>query len=72
MIIWCCCCGKQALFSETPSRYDKDVTAGKGGRAGFKNDEIFCAYCAEDIDENGLFPEERMQLTEEERDSYDS
>ena len=58
-IIYCCCCGKQAVFSYEPDIYDKYVTRGNGGKAAFKSDEIICFYCAKDLDENGLFPEER-------------
>lgn len=43
----------------SPSINDKYCTKGEGSKAGFKSDEVFCGYCAEDLDENGLFPEER-------------
>jgi hypothetical protein len=58
----CCCCGKQAVWGREPSRDDKHVTKIEGGRAGFKSGEVFCGYCAEDMDENGLFPEEAAQV----------
>lgn len=61
MIIRCCCCGKQAIKSPKPSRYDKYRTTLENARAGFSSREVFCGYCAEDMDENGLFPEEQMQ-----------
>jgi hypothetical protein len=57
MKIYCCVCAKQAV-SYPVSRYDKYITKREGGRAGF-NKEIFCGFCAEEMDENGLFPEER-------------
>jgi hypothetical protein len=44
-----------------PSRDDKRVTKLEGGRAGFKANEVFCGYCAENMDENGLFPEEAAE-----------
>lgn len=58
--IYCCTCGKQAVDRDV-SRNDKTCTILKNSRAGFKNNEVFCGYCAEELDENGLFPEERMQ-----------
>lgn len=58
MRIVCCCCGKQALKGDV-SQYDEYCTTLTGARAGFKSDEVFCGYCAEDLDENGLFPEEQ-------------
>jgi hypothetical protein len=57
--IYCCCCGKQAVWDQYPSIYDKYITKMEGSKAGFKFDEVFCGYCAMDLDENGLFPEER-------------
>ena len=58
MIVRCPCCAKQVV-SYHVSRHDKECTIRKGGRAGFTSSEVFCGYCAEDLDENGLFPEER-------------
>lgn len=66
MIIYCCCCGKQVLKDSPPSRFDKYTTKSQGGKANFGN-TVFCGYCAEDLDEYGLFPEERSMLTNEER-----
>ncbi len=60
--VYCCVCGKQAVSymgSPIGQNYDPDTTTFEGGRAGFKPNEIFCGYCAKDLDENGLFPEER-------------
>lgn len=61
MRIICCCCGKQAVKDQNPDKFDKYITKLEGGRAGFKAGECFCGYCAEDMDENGLFPEEAAQ-----------
>lgn len=61
MKVYCCCCGKQAVRNRNPSRDDKRVTKLEGGRAGFKANEVFCGYCAENMDENGLFPEEAAE-----------
>jgi len=56
---YCCCCGKQFVLRET-NRNDEwvveaynAVSMGCGKHA--------CKYCAEDLDENGLFPEERKK-----------
>lgn len=57
LVIHCCCCGKQVV-SWKPN-HDDYVTTLVGARAGFNRNEVFCGYCAEDLDENGLFPEER-------------
>ncbi len=53
----CASCGKQILRHGTPPRNDKHATKAEGGRAGFGN-TAFCGYCAEDMDEYGLFPGE--------------
>jgi len=59
--LYCCCCGKQAIKSGKPSRHDKYTTTLEGARAGFSYGQVFCGYCAEEMDENGLFPEEQAQ-----------
>lgn len=33
----------------------------EGAKAAFNRNEVFCGYCAEELDENGLFPEERYE-----------
>ena len=58
MKIVCCCCGKQAI-NQRVSRDDKYVTILEGAKPGFSAGECYCGYCAEELDENGLFPEER-------------
>lgn len=58
MRIYCVCCGKQAVNYHVSER-DPHCTIIEGGRAGFKPGECYCGYCAQDMDENGLFPEER-------------
>lgn len=62
MKVYCCSCGKQAVKDYNPSRDNKYATKQEGGRTAFNVGEIFCGYCAEEMDENGLFPEERLQL----------
>ena len=59
--LYCCCCGKQAVKNGKPPRHDKYTTTLEGARAGFSRGEVFCGYCAEEMDENGLFPEEQAQ-----------
>lgn len=56
--IVCVCCGKQAIPGEVPLN-DPYVTTLDGARAGFHAQECYCGHCAKDMDENGLFPEER-------------
>jgi len=58
MKIYCCTCGKQAV-NYNVSPYDENLTILKGSKAAFKSNEVFCGYCAVDLDENGLFPEEK-------------
>lgn len=58
MKVVCVCCGKQALNQKVPVD-DEFTTTLIGARAGFTAGECFCGHCAEDMDENGLFPEER-------------
>lgn len=65
MIIKCSCCAKQAV-NYNVSRYDKYCTIFQGSKADFNN-QVICGYCAEDLDEYGLFPDERIMLTSEER-----
>lgn len=67
MIIRCVCCGKQAISGTKPSRSDPDVTTRVGARAAFHQDECWCGYCAEEMDENGLFPEEREAVNRKEK-----
>jgi len=65
MKIHCCCCGKQAVRGQNPSSHDKYTTKIEGGRTAFKSNECFCGYCSEQLDENGLFPEEAAQVFRE-------
>lgn len=59
--IKCCVCGKQAVDWNVSIR-DKHLTILKGAKAGWPREdyiEVFCGYCAIDLDENGLLPEEQ-------------
>jgi hypothetical protein len=58
--IYCAVCGKQAVPGQVPV-YDKYVCPLEGAKANFGN-TVFCGHCAKDLDENGLFPEERSGL----------
>jgi hypothetical protein len=64
MKIVCLTCGKQAI-SNMPlaGKINKSpyATTLEGARAGFRSGECFCGYCALEMDENGLFPEEADQ-----------
>ncbi len=57
MIIRCSACGKQLVKRSVP-KDDKYITTLSGAKRGF-GQEVFCGHCAVDLDENGLFPEER-------------
>ncbi|MCL4722653.1 MAG: hypothetical protein KJZ90_00060 [Rhodocyclaceae bacterium] len=61
MKIICCTCAKQALNQQVPVD-DPYVTTLIGARAGFKPGECYCGHCAKEMDENGLFPEEKAQV----------
>lgn len=56
MKIYCCCCTKQIVSGEV-KKQDEYVTQSRGSR--FMCEGVICGFCAEDLDENGLFPEER-------------
>ena len=64
MRIVCVCCGRQAVdyVDRRALREDKTLTTLRGARAGFRPGECYCGECASDMDENGLFPEERETL----------
>jgi hypothetical protein len=57
MKIYCCCCGKQCIDALVPV-HDQRTTTLIGAKAGINAQECFCGHCAEDLDENGMFPEE--------------
>jgi len=61
MKIYCCCCGKQAIPKAIRNKYDRLTTTLEGAKANFGN-TVFCGICAEELDENGMFPEERAQV----------
>lgn len=53
----CSSCAKQVVTTWTPSWDDKRCTTSEGAKPSFPG-EVFCGYCAEELDENGMFPEE--------------
>lgn len=61
MKVYCVCCGKQAINSQVPES-DQYMTTLIGAKAAFGPGECYCGHCAKDLDEDGLFPEERVQL----------
>ena len=69
-IIRCTCCGKQAIKNQNPSMYDRYTTKLEGSVADFGGD-VICGYCAQDLDEYGLFPNELSMLTEDQLEEYD-
>ncbi len=54
----CCCCGRQVIIGSRTS--DKYVAPGMCPRVGFRADECCCDDCSKYMDEDGLFPEERI------------
>lgn len=58
MIHRCCCCGKQIVDYQV-GRNDEYRTIKAGIVPIGPSLGYACGYCAEDLDENGLFPEER-------------
>lgn len=61
MKIYCSCCAKQIIHG-CPSKSDVNVTTSIGVKSGFSSDSPICGYCAEELDEYGLFPEERIDM----------
>lgn len=61
MKIYCASCGKQCLNEEVSKNNERTTTLIKA-TAMFHPDECICGHCSEELDENGLFPEEIMSL----------
>jgi hypothetical protein len=59
MKIYCCCCAKQIVQYDV-RQDDKYVTCGPVIAMGFG--KVCCKFCSKDLDENGLFPEERRDI----------
>jgi hypothetical protein len=55
--IKCCCCGKQIV---PYNQFDEYVAPGLQIKKAIRTDEGFCDECGNELDENGLFPEEAM------------
>jgi len=56
-VVYCSCCCKQVVDQRNCSPHDSRVTRALGAVADVNG--IICGFCAKDLDENGLFPEER-------------
>ncbi len=63
-MIRCCVCLKQAVNGQVSSD-DPFLTTLIGSRVAFFISECFCGYCAQELDENGNFPEEVSHLEDE-------
>lgn len=55
-IVKCVCCCRQAVSYPANDNY---IVSSEGAKAAIGG--VFCADCGIDLDENGLFPEERAQ-----------
>jgi hypothetical protein len=60
---YCCTCAKQ-LVSYRVGQNNPTLTIAQGAKAGFSYYLPFCGYCAKELDEYGLFPEERATVPE--------
>ena len=60
---YCTCCGKQVVDAIV-SINEPYMTILKNSVCDFNG--LICAYCSNDLDENGMFPEEYRFLTNEE------
>ena len=69
-IIHCTCCGKQAVRGQYPSIGNSYITKLESSIADFGG-YVICGYCAQDLDEYGLFPNELVMLTADELKQYD-
>ena len=61
--VYCCACGRQVVSFCRGRGTGSDLVAPYPVVAGI-DDQVFCADCAEDLDENGMFPEERASLSQ--------
>lgn len=60
MKIHCSCCARQVsrdTHTLKVGRNNLELTTQIGAVRGFA-EEVICGYCAEELDENGMFPEE--------------
>lgn len=56
---YCTCCGKQIVKDQHPKPNNPYITIQEGAKKDCGS-KIICGYCAKDLDENGLFPEEQL------------
>jgi len=66
MKYYCGVCGKQ-IVSYATTRRDERVTTNVGAVRGFGT-QIICGYCAEELDDNDMFPEDATQYCSESED----
>lgn len=52
---YCCVCGRQFVDKS----FDNTIMVGKHNAVIMGTNEYCCYECAKDLDENGMFPEER-------------
>lgn len=61
MRIICACCARQVIYGST--RSDTYVAPGCHPKASACPGMVFCDECGRDLDGNGMFPEERKDLS---------
>lgn len=61
----CSCCGRQLVKGVTKRGVDDYVTTYDDARADIGAGKAICGICAAELDENGMFPEERSTLRQE-------
>jgi len=67
MKIYCASCGRQVVPRNESTQY---IAPGLCPKAAVGLKQVFCDECSQELDENGLFPEERALLPEEIEDSF--
>lgn len=55
---YCPCCGRQVV---SYNQSDEHTASGTRPKRAVNPNELFCDECGEELDENGLFPEEAAQ-----------
>jgi hypothetical protein len=68
MKVYCSSCARQAVSGATDP-FDEHITTRIGAVADVGGTCI-CGHCAKDLDENGMFPEERAMRKRGERNEH--